>query len=68
MFRGFKEFMLRRDLITVAVGFVMATAIFYLVEAIVEGLIEPLLSALVGDSSIGNNVFTVSGSELDMAS
>lgn len=61
--RGFKEFMLKGDLITVAVGLVMALATFALVEALVEDLVTPIIGAIVGEPSFGDLSFEVNGSE-----
>ena len=63
MVKEFKEFMLRSDLITVAVGLVMAFATFYLVEAVVAGLIAPLIAIFVGAPDFESNTFTISGSD-----
>jgi large conductance mechanosensitive channel len=63
MLRGFKEFMLRSDLITIVVGLVMALATFYLVEAVVAALVGPLIAIFVGRSDFGSNAFTISGSD-----
>ncbi len=63
MIKGFKEFMLKGDLITVAVGLVMALATFALVEALVEGLITPIVAAIFGEPNFGGLAFTINGSE-----
>ncbi|MEZ5078233.1 MAG: MscL family protein [Solirubrobacterales bacterium] len=60
---GFKEFMLKGDLVTVAVGLVMALATFAVVSALVEDLITPLIAAIFGESSFGGLSFAVNGSE-----
>jgi large conductance mechanosensitive channel len=62
MLKGFKEFMLKGDLITVAVGLVMALATFALVEALVQDLITPIVAAIVGEPSFGELSFTINGS------
>ncbi len=51
------------DLITVAVGLVMALATFALVTALVEDLITPIIAAIVGEPSFGSLSFTINGSE-----
>ena len=63
MLKGFKEFMLKGDLITVAVGLVMALATFAVVEALVEGLITPIVAAVFGEPDFGGLAFTINGSE-----
>jgi large conductance mechanosensitive channel len=63
MIKGFKEFMLKGDLITVAVGLVMALATFAVVEALVEGLITPIVAAIFGEPNFGDLAFTINGSQ-----
>jgi large conductance mechanosensitive channel len=63
MLKEFKEFMLRSDLVTVAVGLAMAFATFYLVQAVVAYLIAPLISVFVGDPVFEVNAFRVDSSE-----
>jgi large-conductance mechanosensitive channel len=68
MLKEFKEFMLRRDLNTVAAGLVMAFATFYLLEAIVSGLIAPLISIFIGDSPFEPEFSGSVAANSDMAS
>jgi large conductance mechanosensitive channel len=63
MVQEFKEFMVRSDLLTVAVALVIALATFTLVQAIVAYLIAPLISVFVGSDALELNAFTVNGSE-----
>jgi large conductance mechanosensitive channel len=60
--KGFKEFMLKGDLITAAVGLVMALATFALTEALVEDLITPIVAAIIGEPNFGELHFTINGS------
>jgi large conductance mechanosensitive channel len=62
VFKGFKEFMLKGDLITAAVGLVMALATFALTEALVEDLITPIVAAIIGEPNFGELHFTINGS------
>jgi large conductance mechanosensitive channel len=59
MLKGFKEFMLKGDLITAAVGLVMALATFALTEALVEDLVMPIVAAIVGKPDFGDLHFTI---------
>jgi large conductance mechanosensitive channel len=61
--RGFKEFMLKGDLVTVAVGLVMALATTALVTALVEDIITPIIAAIFGEPSFAELSFTINGSE-----
>lgn len=62
MFKGFKEFMLKGDLITAAVGLVMALATFALTEALVEDLITPIVAAIIGEPNFSDLQFTINES------
>jgi large conductance mechanosensitive channel len=62
-FTGFKAFMLKGDLITVAVGLVMALATYGLVNTLVEGLITPIIAAIFGEPSFSGLSFTINESE-----
>ena len=62
MIKGFKEFMLKGDLITVAVGLVMALATFAVVEALVVGLITPIVAAIFGEPEFSDLSFTINDS------
>jgi large conductance mechanosensitive channel len=62
MLKGFKEFMLKGDLITAAVGLVMALATFALTEALVEDLITPIVAAIIGEPNFSELHFTINES------
>ncbi len=63
MFKGLKEFNSRRDLLIVAGGLLVALAAYFLIQAIVGGLIAPLIAVFVGESPFTFNSFTIDGSE-----
>jgi large conductance mechanosensitive channel len=63
MLKGFRDFLLKGDLITAAVGLVMALATFTLTEAFVGALITPLIGAVVGEPHFEELSFTINGSE-----
>jgi len=44
--KGFKDFVMRGNLIEVAVGLVMALAVFALVQALIADLITPIIAAM----------------------
>src|ERR1700749_5334265 len=62
MLKGFRDFLLKGDLITAAVGLVMALATFTLTEALVENLITPIIAAIVGEPDFSDLHFTINGS------
>ena len=45
MFKGFKNFLMRDDVITVAIGLVVALAFSNLVKAFTDSVINPLVAA-----------------------
>jgi large conductance mechanosensitive channel len=53
LLKGFKEFLLRGNLIDLAVAVVIGTAFFALVTSFTESFINPLLAAFGGDQEIG---------------
>lgn len=62
MFAEFKQFLTRGNLIEIAVGLVMAVAFTAVVDALVKGLIMPLVAALFGQPSFDALTFTLNGS------
>jgi len=63
LLKGFRDFAFKDDLITAAIGLVMALATFTLVSAIAEGLISPIITAIFGEPSFYDLSFTINGSE-----
>ncbi|HET9874854.1 MAG TPA: MscL family protein, partial [Mycobacterium sp.] len=53
MFKGFKNFLMRDDVITVAVGLVVALAFSTLVKAFTDSVINPLVARAQPDSTNG---------------
>ena len=53
MIRGFKNFLMRGDVVTVAVGLVVALAFSTLVKAFTDFVINPLVAAAGGGKSLG---------------
>jgi len=63
MLKGFKDFVTGGNLIEVAVGLIMALALFGLVQALIADLITPIIAAVVGEPDFGALSFTINGSE-----
>lgn len=53
MFKGFKRFLMQGDLVTVAVGLVIALAFSTLIQAFTTFVINPLVAAAQGGNAIG---------------
>jgi large conductance mechanosensitive channel len=63
MLKGFKDFVTGGNLIEVAVGLIMALALFALVQALIADLITPVIAAIVGEPDFGDLSFTINGSK-----
>jgi large conductance mechanosensitive channel len=60
--KDFKEFLLRGNLVDMAVGIVIGLAFAAVVTALVADLITPLIAAIGGKPSFGDLSFTINGS------
>ena len=63
MFQGFKQFMLRGNVLDLAVAVVMGAAFAAVVTALVKDLITPLIAAIIGKPDFSAIEFTVDGSK-----
>jgi large conductance mechanosensitive channel len=61
MFQGFKQFMLRGNVLDLAVAVVMGAAFGAVVTALVKDLITPLIAAIIGEPDFSAIEFTVNG-------
>ena len=61
--KDFKEFLLRGNLVDVAVGIVIGVAFAALVTAFVADLITPLIAAIFGKHDFSSLYFTINGSK-----
>jgi len=67
MFKGFKNFLFRGDLIVVAVGLVVALAFSTLISAFTTNIVTPLINAIAGDTSKGPGVgWTIHGQTINL--
>ena len=62
MLKGFRQFVLRGNVLDLAVAVVIGGAFGTVVTALVKDLITPLLAAVVGKPDFSALVFTVNGS------
>ena len=62
MGREFKQFLLRGNVVDLAVGVVMGAAFGAIVNSLVGDMITPLIGALVGNHDFGELHFTINGS------
>ncbi len=61
--KGFKQFLLRGNVIDLAVAVVIGAAFGAVVTALVKDLITPLIAAIVGKPDFSAIVFTINGSK-----
>jgi len=62
MLSGFKQFVLRGNVVDLAVGVVIGAAFGSVVTALTKDLLTPLIAALVGEPDFSAIKFTVNGS------
>lgn len=63
MLKDFKKFILRGNVVDLAVAVVIGAAFTSIVTALVKDLITPLIAALVGEHDFSKLYFTVNGSQ-----
>jgi large conductance mechanosensitive channel len=67
--RGFKRFLLQGDLITIAVGFVVALAFSTLIRSFTTNIITPLINAAAGGTKAHSGLgWTLNGQRIDVGS
>ncbi len=59
MVREFRDFLLRGNIVELAVAFVMGVAFAGVVSAFVNGLITPLIALIFGEPDLGSLDFTI---------
>ena len=63
MLKGFKQFLMRGNVIDLAVAVVIGAAFGAVVTALVKDLITPLIAAIVGKPDFSAIVFAINGSK-----
>lgn len=61
--KGFRDFMMRGNVVDLAVAVVIGAAFGAVVTALVKDLITPLIAAIIGKPDFSAIVFTVNGSK-----
>jgi large conductance mechanosensitive channel len=59
MLNEFKDFINKGDIVTIAVGLVMALTFKAIVDALVAGVIEPIIAAIVGETDFSTIGFSI---------
>ena len=62
MLKGFREFIMRGNVIDLAVAVVIGAAFGAVVKAFVDNILTPIIAAVFGKPDFSNLVFTVNGS------
>lgn len=63
MFKGFREFIMRGNVVDMAVGVVIGAAFGAIITAFVKDLLTPLIAAVAGKPDFSAYVFEVNGSK-----
>jgi large conductance mechanosensitive channel len=59
MLREFKDFLLRGNIVELAVAFVMGVAFAAVINSLVENLVMPVIAALIGKPDFSDLTFTI---------
>jgi large conductance mechanosensitive channel len=59
MVKEFKEFISKGDIVTIAVGLVMALTFKAIIDALIEGVIGPIIAAIVGETDFASIGFEI---------
>ena len=62
MIKEFKQFLLRGNVVDLAVGVVIGTAFGVVVSSLAKGLITPIVGAIAGSTDFSRLTFTINGS------
>ncbi len=67
MIKGFKEFIMRGNVVDLAVAFVLGVAFAAVVEGLLNGLINPLIAAIFGSPNLDSvGTFTINQAEFSI--
>lgn len=64
MLKEFRDFLLRGNVLDLAVAFVMGAAFTQVVTALTEGILMPLIAAAVGEPNFDELAFEVNGTPI----
>jgi len=62
----FKAFIMKGDIIMIAVGLVLALYFKSIIDQIIEGVISPIIAAIVGESSLANFGFDIGDARISI--
>ncbi len=64
MWKEFKEFIMRGNVVELAIGLVMGSAFTAIVNALVDNIIMPFIAGLSGNASVEKLAFTFNGAKI----
>jgi large conductance mechanosensitive channel len=62
MLKGFKEFIMRGNVVDLAIAIVIGTAFIALIKAFVADILTPIIAAIFGQPNFGDLTFTIHSS------
>jgi large conductance mechanosensitive channel len=62
MLKGFKEFIMRGNVVDLAIAIVIGTAFIALIKAFVADILTPIIAAIFGQPNFGDLTFTINSS------
>ena len=68
MLKEFKEFIMEGDLVTIAVGLILALKFADVVDSLTEHIINPIIGAIFGEPSFDSLTMTVGDAEIKYGS
>ncbi len=66
MVAEFKAFIMKGDIVMIAVAFVLALYFKAIIDQIVAGVIQPIIAAIVGESSLANFGFDIGDARISI--
>jgi large conductance mechanosensitive channel len=66
MWAEFKDFMNRGDFVTIAVGLIIALQTVAVVNAIIQGIINPIIAAIVGKNNLNEFGFDIGDARISI--
>ncbi len=66
MLAEFKEFINKGNVVTIAVGLILALYFFKIVEALLNGVINPIIAAIFGESSFTEIGFDIGDARISI--
>ena len=66
MIDEFKDFINKGDVVTIAVGLIMALYFQKIVEALLDGVINPIIAAIFGESNFQNIGFDIGDARISI--